>query len=927
MDCSIFSTSSKLLIFCTSLLFIIFFMCLNVDSVTATESDYGLHCDSVVHESKPVDEEFNISPFPGRQNGYYSGGDNVLNRSSDGYYYGPASKVLVFETHHVYTTNAEDVYKVEGNLIFETSYYYERSFSNGREYYHSYSSDSSSRGALEFGLHGFWSRTTGKLCMVGSGYTYSKEGNVLHLAAVVKFNNVKISSDINTLITGTMDSLNPADEPNYFEPISVLMFPQGSYKYAKVRKQFSQGCPGGTDVPKKASLGVSRTITVCDMFYRQTAFELEYASGCDSSKSCSPFSDGIGYLPRFMHLRMIQCSDDKLSLRFLIEFQDDAYTRYYASSNFSTSLIGEGSWDAKQNRLCIIACRIEDASSISLEKSHVGDCTTRLSVRFPAILSFRNTSTVVGEIWSDKHKNQSGFFDRIMFRNTDNNRGQFQLQGLKYEYMETDKVNKSCPKKSRNRNSTGEYLDGYSQDMAFSMSIKYQKRSIGWGSSKPLAVGDQPHQRFPLLIPSSSSRPKSAGVESIASGSLLNISYEMRIELNSLKLDHGLDPFNQSSNGYLEIRISAEGVYDAETGHLCMVGCRHLRSPNGSTDCDILVNVHFPPLDSDRKGSKIKGSIESTRAKTDHLHFETLEFSGRAYYGSWAMESFWRMDFEMIMSVISNTLAIVFVVLQIFHVRRHPAVCPSVSFLMLVILALGHLIPLVLNLEAMFNQDSERTVWARSGTWLEMNEVVIRAVTMVAFLMHFRLLMLSWTARCSEEKNEALWIAEKRGLYVCLPVYIAGGLITGTARQHSSYYIEQTILGSSRAYAGLILDAFLFPQIIFNMFLNSREPALSRFFYIGITLVRMVPHGYDLYRVHNYVDMNDSYIYADPTADYYSTAWDIIIPMLGLFFAAIIYFQQRLSGRCFLPKRFRESVTYDKLPIDSEDQSPLKSSP
>ncbi|MBA0819689.1 hypothetical protein Gohar_028081, partial [Gossypium harknessii] len=150
---------------------------------------------------------------------------------------------------------------------------------------------------------------------------------------------------------------------------------------------------------------------------------------------------------------------------------------------------------------------------------------------------------------------------------------------------------------------------------------------------------------------------------------------------------------------------------------------------------------------------------------------------------------------------------------------------------------------------------------------------------------------------------------------------------TGTARQHWSYYIEQTILGSSRAYAGLILDAFLFPQIIFNMFLNSREPALSRFFYIGITLVRMVPHGYDLYRVHNYVDMNDSYIYADPTADYYSTAWDIIIPMLGLFFAAIIYFQQRLSGRCFLPKRFHESVTYDKLPVDSEDQSPLKSSP
>ncbi|EOY12996.1 Uncharacterized protein TCM_031502 [Theobroma cacao] len=936
MDCS-----TKLQFFHASLLFFLStFFYLNMVSSTASQSNYGHYCDSVVEESKTVYEEFNISPFPERQNGYYSGGDEVLNSSSS-LYYQSGSKVLTFEAHHVYRTHVEDVFKVEGNLIFQSSYYYEESFSGS---FYSYSSDSSNRGALDFDFQGFWCRTTGRLCMVGTSYTYSKEGKLLHLAAVLKLNNLKKSSTINTLVTGTMDSLYAADEPNYFGQISLLMFPQKSYQYTKVSKLSTQGCPGGTDVPEKSSLSLSRTRTICNMFLGQAnAFELEYGSGCDSSKSCNPFGDGIGYLPQVMSLSMIQCSEDKLSLRFLIEFPIDYCMGYYRSSNFSTSLVGEGSWDARKNRLCIAACRIFDASS-SLEKSRVGDCTTRLSLRFSAILSIRNTSTVVGEIWSEKPRNESGFFDRIVFRNTDrSSSGRIQLQGLKYEYTETDKVKKSsCTEPKPKRNSRGQYPDGYSRDMGFHISnVKGSKERIGWGSSEPLAVGDQPYQRFPFLLPSSSSRPINYGNQSDTSGRLLNISYKMSITLRSLNLDAGLNPFNQSSNGYVEIKISAEGVYDSETGNLCMVGCRDLRSANTgslshSVDCEILVNVQFPPLNSDRKGGIIKGSIKSMRETTDRLNFGPLDFSGRAYYRSWALESIWRMDFEMIMSVISNTLAIVFLVLQIFHVRKNPGVCPFISLLMLVILALGHLIPLVLNLEAMFTQDSQRNVWVRGGVWLEMNEVIIRVVTMVVFLLQIRLLILSWTARCSGEKKKPLWIAEKRGLYVCFPVYIAGVLIAFFPKWrknlvdtewHSSYYDhEQVLLSGSRAYAGLILDAFLFPQILFNMFQNSREEALSRFFYIGITLVRLVPHGYDLYRAHNFLGIDDSYIYADPAADYYSTAWDFIIPVLGLFFAAIIYMQQRFGGRCFLPKRFQESVIYEELPMASEDQFPLKSS-
>ncbi|XVF78504.1 hypothetical protein PTKIN_Ptkin14bG0139500 [Pterospermum kingtungense] len=345
---------------------------------------------------------------------------------------------------------------------------------------------------------------------------------------------------------------------------------------------------------------------------------------------------------------MIECSQDKQSLRFLIQFSNNSYMGYYGSFSTNTSLVGEGSWDAKKNQLCAIACRIHDASG-SLDKSYVGDCTTRLSLRFPAILSIGSTSTVVGEIWSEKQRNDSGFFDKIVFRNTDHRRGGIQLQGLKYEYTETDKVKKLCPKKNPTGNSKGEYPDVYSSgSMSFSISIRNPKGRTGWGSADIISVGDEPHQRFPSLIPSSSSMPINRGVESDTTPSLLNVSYKISLPLNSK-----VNPFNQSSEGdHQEIQISAEGLYDAETGNLCMVGCGVLRSENKaflsqSMDCQIHVGISFPPSNSDRKNSIIKGTIKSLRGETDPLYLGPIHFTGRPYFSSWAMESIWRMDLEL----------------------------------------------------------------------------------------------------------------------------------------------------------------------------------------------------------------------------------------------------------------------------------------
>ncbi|AES89200.1 DUF2921 family protein [Medicago truncatula] len=48
---------------------------------------------------------------------------------------------------------------------------------------------------------------------------------------------------------------------------------------------------------------------------------------------------------------------------------------------------------------------------------------------------------------------------------------------------------------------------------------------------------------------------------------------------------------------------------------------------------------------------------------------------------------------EIIMVLISTTLACVFVGLQLYHVKKHPNVLPFISVFMMSILTLGHMIP------------------------------------------------------------------------------------------------------------------------------------------------------------------------------------------------------------------------------------------
>ncbi|GMY21603.1 hypothetical protein FCV25MIE_34735 [Fagus crenata] len=897
--------NSSALPWCFMLFFLSITFTFNSFSSSATPDTYYDHCSSTVLGSSSKEVRLAKFPLPRTHKGYYTGGDNLLNQNSYSYHRNFSNSIFL-RTKAVYGTDVIGLFKVELGLTFQV----------GKTY----------RGQrpITFELNGFYSETSGKLCVFGPASTYSKDGGLLKLVGVLKLYNLTKSTNVTSLISGTLESLSSDNEEAHFDTISMLFLPQMNYTYTYVSEDSKYGFYGiDYDVPQSLSLSSLPTQTFCSIVSRAVnQFNLKYSKGCSiSEKNCNPLDKGLGYVPSIMSLSEIDCSEKEERMRVLVEFPNGGYVNYYQSFNPNMTLIGEGSWDESKNQLLIVACHFLGMTQ-SFADAHLGDCSMKLSLRFPAVWSIKGASSIVGQVWSNKTQNELGYFDKIMFQSArDRMGGIYGVSSLKYEYTMIDLASKSCPKPDKSKTKGKLFPTGFSYDMRVHMSMKKSKEVVGWGYSVPISVGDEFYQLSNSIGSEEPSNFTTSGP--------VNISYYIDLTLHV----GGLHSSNTSSRPYERFEVLAEGLYDAETGSLCMIGCRNLGSINDTLDCEILVKLQFPPKNK-RNAGRIKGSMESTRDKSDHLYFELIDLSANAYHSAEAF--IWRMDAEIIMVLISTTLSCVFVGLQLFHVKRHPDVLPLTSLVMLSILTLGHMIPLVLNFEALFfKHSSRRGLLYQSGGWIEANEVIVRVVGMVAFLFQFRLLLRTWSAKRGNGNQKGTWVAEKKVLFVVLPLYAAGAFVavmanwgdnneSNAVRVSSSFTSSHTYKSHSlwvdlKSYAGLVLDGFLLPQILLNMLWNSRERTLSFGFYIGNTFVRLLPHAYDLYRAHNNFHHYDgSYIYANPGADFYSTAWDVVIPLGGLLFALIIYLQQKFGGRFIFPRRFRELEVYEKVPVVSD---------
>uniref|UniRef100_A0A7N2LJ48 DUF2921 domain-containing protein n=1 Tax=Quercus lobata TaxID=97700 RepID=A0A7N2LJ48_QUELO len=305
---------------------------------------------------------------------------------------------------------------------------------------------------------------------------------------------------------------------------------------------------------------------VCSVFNGQTSdYDLHYWSDC-GSVNCNPLRESIEYLPSRFAYRGVRCDQRSRKVQLLLGFH-----RFIAKeSEFpspNATLIAEGAWDEKENKFCVI--------------------------------SLRNSSSIVGEIWSKKDVKDSGYFGRIGFQSWGR---PIDPQGLRYEYTEIEAVRNSCAQGVEIVRGKGKtYPDGFSLDMGFGMSVRNTEGKVTSGFSRPQFVGD--------------------------------VLYVHQDELKR--------------------------IYDRDIGLLCMIGCRYLdfeslgrnSIKNGSLDCETRINIQFPPLHAE-KAEIAKGTIESRRSKSDPLYFERLQLSSNSMTTTQAKESIRTVNLGITMVVI-----------------------------------------------------------------------------------------------------------------------------------------------------------------------------------------------------------------------------------------------------------------------------------
>jgi uncharacterized protein with PQ loop repeat len=267
------------------------------------------------------------------------------------------------------------------------------------------------------------------------------------------------------------------------------------------------------------------------------------------------------------------------------------------------------------------------------------------------------------------------------------------------------------------------------------------------------------------------------------------------------------------------------------------------------------------------------------------------------------------------MLVASATLSCVFTVLQILHTRKNPETAPAISITMLAVLAVGHLTPLVLGLEVLFlSRRSQYSLYSTDG-WLELNQVMMRVPTLIAFLLQLRLLQLALFGRLRSAGHQSksvgtqsVAVSERIVLQVCLPLYLLGGVLAVivymiNARSTAGDVVlvgedPATLWDDLVSYAGLILDGFLLPQVILNASVSgSKVRAISPLFYMGGSVIRAAPHVYDVVRgrILEQLSVRLTKVYASPRVDLFGVAWDIVVPCGAALLATVLFLQQRLG--------------------------------
>ncbi|XP_050232685.1 uncharacterized protein LOC126681239 [Mercurialis annua] len=615
---------------------------------------------------------------------------------------------------------------------------------------------------------------------------------------------------------------------------------------------------------------------------------------------------------------------------------ENQYVTAMRSGPSNLTIAAEGIWKSSSGQLCMVGC-------LGLVDTEGSSCNSRICLYIPMSFSIRQRGIIVGSFSSTDEVNASYFplsFEKLVrpmdlwnyFRNT-------------RPYYSYSKLEKAGTILERN--------EPFSLGTVIKKSLlQFPKLEDAeeFIISLSLLSEDLTLQTSAFPDPLPSSRPGTTrtdfGIEILSIGPLFGREYWLNASfVNEETPYHSKAEYTQKQvllNVSAQITLYGaafsnfstlfvEGLYDPHVGKMYLVGCRDVRASwnillesmdlEAGLDCLSEVIVSYPPTTSRwLVDPTARVSISSQRNDDDPLHFNTVRLQTLPImYRRQREDILSRRGIEGILRILTLSFAIVCILSQLFYIKHDADSAPLISLVMLGVQALGYCLPLITGAEALFKRMSPEAYESSSfglekNQWVHVIDNTVKLLVMVSFLLTLRLCQKVWKSRIrllTRSPHEPCRVpSDKKVFFVTLAIHVIGYVIVliihSTQTRQKPFKIERYsnstgIYQSPREweteleeYGGLVQDFFLLPQVIGNILWQIDCQPLKNLYFIGITIVRLLPHVYDYIRspVPNPY-FADEYEFVNPNTDFFSKFGDIAIPCTAIFLAAAVYVQQR----------------------------------
>ncbi|KAM7480399.1 hypothetical protein LguiA_028612 [Lonicera macranthoides] len=628
------------------------------------------------------------------------------------------------------------------------------------------------------------------------------------------------------------------------------------------------------------------------------------------------------------------------------------------------TLSAEGIWKPSSGQLCMVGC-------LGIFDGVTNGCDSRICLYIPLSFSIQQRSIIIGTLSSINNSTKSYFplsFEKLV--KPAELWDQYTASHPYYKYTKIDSaaviLEKNEPfnfgtiiKKSLLKYPKIEDTESF----LTSLSLLSEDLTLHI-SAVPDPVPDSLPPRTNIQMEILSIGPLFGRYWSIQNGSFPQeeTPYHSKAEYTEKQLLLNISA-QLSLTGKLYNNFSAlfvEGLYNPLVGKMYLIGCRDVRASwnilydsmdlEAGLDCLIEVVVSYPPTTARWLVSPTAHiSISSQRTEDDPLCFAPIKLQTLPImYRKQREDILSRRGVEGILQVLTLSLAIACIFSQLFYIRDNVESVPYISLVMLGLQALGYSLPLITGAEALFKKMGNESYESQSydlqkSQWIRIIEYTVKLLVLVSFLLTMRLCQKVWRSRIRLLTRAPLEPhrvpSDTRVFIMTLIIHVAGYItvliihsVNNSQKPlRTETYVDST--GNSHTlrqweteleeYLGLIQDFFLLPQIIANLVWQIDCKPLRKLYFIGITVVRLMPHVYDYIRspVRNPY-FSEEYEFVNPNLDFYSKFGDIAIPATAVFIAVVVYVQQRWNyeklsqtlvvGQCkLLPMG---SKVYERLP-------------